>query len=149
MPKRQEIIGSTAGTNPVFRIEGYDVATNSIRTISGETAVTFLWKQGSRSNAGDIITWIPANTKRSKPLLFTVSGTAAALVAFRENTGTIGTPVWTSRFEFRLGGDGPGVAIAIPEQFIGPTGDGSGAVCKLEVISGTLTAYGTIHGFEA
>jgi len=145
----QESLRSIISPAPILQVSGYDSATDSLKTISGAPAVTFLWKQSSRSNAGDIITWIPANTKRSKPILFTISGTAAALVAFRENTGTIGTPVWTSRFEHRLGGDGPGIAIAIPEQFIGPTGDGAGATCKLEVLSGTLTAYGTLHGFES
>lgn len=139
----------TGATAPIVQTRGYDTTTDSVRTISGATAVTFLYKSSSRSNAGDIITWVPANTLRSKVLLFTMSGTAAALLAFRENTGTIGTPVWTSRFEFRLGGDGPGVALALPEQNFGPVGDGAGATAKLEVISGTLTAYGTLHGYES
>lgn len=141
---------NATGTNaPVVETRGYDSILNAVRTVSGAAAVTFLYKQANRVNAGDITTWIPANTLRSKVLLFTVSGTAAALVAFRENTGTIGTPVWTSRFEFRLGGDGPGVALALPEQNFGPVGDGAGATAKLEVLSGTLTCYGTMCGFES
>ena len=137
--------GSSA---PIIEPRGYSATDDAVKTVAQAIAVTFLWKVSSRSGAGTIVSWIPANNARSKVLLFTISGDASGRVAFQENTGTIGAPTWTTRMEFRIGTDGS-VAIAIPEQSIGPTGNGSGATARLEVLAGTGTYYGTMHGFEA
>ena len=140
----RQITGASA---PIVEIRGYDATTDSVKVISGDPAVTFLWKEGTVTNPGDVITWIAANTKRAKVLLWWCSATATSVAAFRENTGTIGTPTWTTRMRFNLAA-GPGVAIALPEQFFGPTGDGAGAVVKVEALSGTATFLGGMHGFE-
>jgi hypothetical protein len=139
----------TGANAPVVEVRGYDSVNNAIRVISGSPAIAHLYKTSNRVNAGDIITWVPANTLRTRIMQYSMSGTAAGLVAYRENTGSIGAPVWTSRYEHRLGGDGPGVINAQPEPIVGPAGDGVGATAKLEVLSGTGTFYGTMLGYES
>ncbi len=137
------------GALPQVETRGYDAPTDSIKTISGAPAVNFLWKEGTVVNAGTAANWIPANTKRAKPLMWWANGTAAALAAFQENTGTIGAPSYTNRMRMRLGGDGPGAIVALPEQFFGPVGDGAGIGARVEILTGTGTFYGGMHGLEA
>ena len=106
-----------------------------------------VWKTGSLTGAGTIVSWVPGNGRRARVLLMTVSATAAATVAFQENTGTISAPVWTVRIVLELPAQGS-AALGFPDQSFGPAGDGVGGAVRLQAISGTGTHRGTLHGYE-
>lgn len=140
----------TGNQAPVVETRGYDAASNAIRTLPLAAAVTFDYRVGSRTGTGTITSWVPPDQKRLKLLVVSVSAAAdatGALLAFQENTGTISSPVWTSRYEFYVPAEGT-VLLPRPEQFVGPVGNGTGAVARLEVLAGSGTFRGTLEGFE-
>jgi hypothetical protein len=133
----------------------YDTTYSALKVISGLPQVSLLFKYSGNTavTSGDVITWVPATSQYAKVLLVVggiIGGADDALIAVQENTGTIGSPTWTTRIPIPCkASSAVNFAFALPERRWGPAGNGSGATVKVTIVSGTTPkVWATLHGYE-